>query len=225
MANLSKLVFSVVVSLMTLAYLPQSQANPNLINTSDAAQRLQNDLSNVNPQRRLKAVEGLSKAGTMKDSNAIVALLKDSDSQVSAAANSALWQIWGRTDSKSINALYTRGTSEMAAGELQKSITTFSQIIRTRPDFAEAWNKRATVYFFTGELQKSIADCDEVIKRNPNHFGALSGYGQIYLQLGQPDQALSYLEKAYAINPTMQSVAEGIAALKRAQERAGSQRI
>ncbi len=225
MANLSRLVFSLAASLTIWAYLPTSQANANVINTADATQRLQKDLSNVNPLRRLKAVEALSKTGTMKDSDAIVALLKDSNNQVSAAASSALWQIWGRTDSKSINALYTRGTSEMAAGELQKSIATFSQIIRTRPDFAEAWNKRATLYFFTGELQKSIADCDEVIKRNPNHFGALSGYGQIYLQLGQPDQALSYLEKAYAINPTMQSVAEGIAALRRAQERAGSQRI
>jgi tetratricopeptide (TPR) repeat protein len=174
---------------------------------------------------RLATISTLAKTGKMSDSKTLVALLKDADQRVSGAANNALWEIWARTDSKNINALYLRGTREMAAGEPQKAIATFSQIIRTRPDFAEAWNKRATLYFLIGENLKSIADCDEVIKRNRYHFGALAGYGQIYLQLGQPDQALLYFEKAYAINPTMQGVLEGISAIRQAQERAEAQRI
>jgi tetratricopeptide (TPR) repeat protein len=73
-------------------------------------------------------------------------------------------------------------------------------------------------------LKKSLADCDEVMKCNPNHFGALSGYGQIYAQLGDFDQALRYFEKAYAINPTMQGVAQTIKDIRRLQDREGAKR-
>jgi tetratricopeptide (TPR) repeat protein len=106
----------------------------------------------------------------------------------------------------------------------RQCITTFSQIIRLKPEFAEAWNKRAMVYYFTCDLQKSLADCYEVMKRNPNHFGTLSGYGQIYAQLGDFNQALRYFEKAYAINPTMQGVAQMIKDIRRLQEREGAKR-
>jgi tetratricopeptide (TPR) repeat protein len=227
MKILCSLGFCALLSLTCLVFAADFPNKGTSMVPSDATQAMRKELkglNDANPRSRLQAVELLSKTGTMKESDALVLLLKDRDNEVSSAAHNALWQIWGRTDNKAINSLYSRGTKEMAAGELQKSISTFTQIIRTRPDFAEAWNKRATLYFFTGELEKSLADCYEVIKRNPNHFGALAGYGQIYLQLGQPDQALRYLEKAYAINPTMQSVAEGIAAIRRAQEQSGARR-
>ena len=55
-----------------------------------------------------------------------------------------------------------------------RAVDTFTEMIRRQPEFAEGWNKRATVYYLLGEYQKSLADCDEVMKRNPYHFGALS---------------------------------------------------
>jgi tetratricopeptide (TPR) repeat protein len=87
---------------------------------------------------------------------------------------------------------------------------TFSRVIRQRPDFAEGWNKRATVYYILGDYRKSLTDCDEVLKRNPYHFGALSGYGMIYLHLNQPGQALHYFERALRLNPNPRSVEEAI---------------
>ena len=57
----------------------------------------------------------------------------------------------------------------MGAGDLRQSIATFTRIIELKPDFAEGWNKRATLYFLVGDFRKSLADCDEVIKRNPYH--------------------------------------------------------
>jgi tetratricopeptide (TPR) repeat protein len=161
---------------------------------------------------KLDAVNRLAKIGQMQDSNALVELLKDTDPVIGAASNAALWEIWARANDKNIDKLYQKGVAHMSAGQTQQAISTFSQIIRLKPEFAEAWNKRATVYYFAGDLQKSLADCDEVMKRNPNHFGALSGYGQIYAQMGDFDQALRYFEKAYAINPTMQGVAQSIKA-------------
>ena len=94
----------------------------------------------------------------------------------------------------------------MRAAQLEASIATFSEVIQRRPDFAEAWNKRATALFLAGEFRRSLADCDEVMKRNPLHFGALAGYGQIYFQLEQYEKAIEYWKRALQVNPNMTGV-------------------
>jgi tetratricopeptide (TPR) repeat protein len=183
-----------------------------------------NALVSQTTKTKLDAINRLGKIGQMQDSEALVDRLKDADPSIGVAANSALWQIWARANHKSTDKLYQKGIAQMSAGQSLEAIATFSQIIRLKPEFAEAWNKRATIYYFTGDLQKSLADCDEVMKRNPNHFGALSGYGQIYVQMGELDQALRYFEKAYAINPTMLSVARTIQDIRKLQDREGAKR-
>jgi tetratricopeptide (TPR) repeat protein len=181
-------------------------------------------LTSQTTKTKLDAILRLAKVGQMQDTNALVASLKDGDPAIGMAANTALWEIWARANDKAADKLYQKGLAQMSAGQSLEAITTFSQIIRLKPDFAEAWNKRATVYYFVGDLQKSLSDCDEVMKRNPNHFGALSGYGQIYAQMGDFDQALRYFEKAYLINPTMLGVAQTIKDIRKLQEREGARR-
>ncbi len=94
----------------------------------------------------------------------------------------------------------------MRLGAAAEAIKAFTLVIKNKPDFAEGWNKRATIYYSVGEYEKSLHDCDEVMKRNPLHFGALSGYGLIYVQMNQPELALDYFKRALAINPNMQGV-------------------
>jgi tetratricopeptide (TPR) repeat protein len=106
----------------------------------------------------------------------------------------------------------------MAGGELEAAIATFTHIIELKPDFAEGWNKRATLYFLTGDLRKSLADCDEVMKRNPYHFGALAGYAQIYIRLEQYERALKYAREALAINPNLDGMRRAAEALEDAIE-------
>ena len=96
-----------------------------------------------------------------------------------------------------------------------RAIDTFTAIIKKKPDFAEGWNKRATIYFLVGEYEKSLADCAEVVKRNPDHFGVLSGYGQIYVQLDQPERALDYFQRALKVNPNLHQVEIAVEQLKR----------
>ena len=157
-------------------------------------------------EARRRGAAALAEAGTMADVPALVGALRDSDPGVRALAERALWDVWSRSGSDEIDMLLQAGITEMQHGQLEVAIDTFSEVIRRRPDFAEGWNKRATVYYLVGEYRKSAADCDEVLKRNPAHFGALSGYGMIWLRLDEPARALERFEQALAVNPNLESV-------------------
>ena len=152
---------------------------------------------------RRAGVERLGEIGTMADADELVTLLHDNDERVRLHATAAMWQIWSRSGDRAIDALYQRGVQQMEMSRMGEAVATFSDIIRRKPSFAEAWNKRATIYFLLGEYALSLKDCDEVLKRNPNHFGALSGYGQIYLNMGDFERAVVYLERALKVNPNL----------------------
>ena len=155
----------------------------------------------------------------MGDAPALIAALRDADAGVRTIAEQALWAVWSRSGDARVDSLLRRGISEMDAEHLSEAIATFTQVIELKPDFAEGWNKRATVYYLAGEYRRSLADCDEVIKRNPQHFGALSGYGQIYLQLHQPEKALEYFRRAVEVNPNLDQVQSAIETLEAAEAR------
>ena len=150
----------------------------------------------------------------MADAPALLAALRDPDARVRVLAERALWEVWSRSGTEEVDDLLRAGIVEMQHGQLEASLDTFSEVIRRRPDFAEGWNKRATVYYLVGEYRKSAADCDEVLKRNPAHFGALSGYGMIWLRLDEPARALERFEQALAVNPNLDSVRETIEGLR-----------
>ena len=125
---------------------------------------------------------------------------------VRALADQSLWQVWSRSGDADVDAQFQRGLDQMNGRAFGEAIETFSQIIQRKPDFAEGWNKRATLYYLTGQYEKSLTDCEEVIRRNPAHFGALSGFGLNYLHLGKPEQALDYVERALAVNPNLYQI-------------------
>ena len=165
-------------------------------------------------EARQRAVRWLAEKGVMEDIPALVQALRDVDSRVRAFAENAMWQVWSRSGDAEADRLFAVGVEQMQARQAEAAVETFTGVIARRPEFAEGWNKRATVYYLLGEYTKSLADCDEVLKRNPYHFGALSGYGMIYLQLDQPTRALEYFERALAVNPNLSSVQEAADRLK-----------
>ena len=163
-------------------------------------------LKNPDPEERRRGVLGLAEVGRMDDAPALIRALRDPDERVRGTAEEALWAVWSRSGDARVDQLLRRGVSEMNGEHFGEAIATFTRIIELKPDFAEGWNKRATVYYLAGDYRHSLADCDEVIKRNPQHFGALSGYGQIYLQLDQPERALEYFRRALEVNPNLDGV-------------------
>jgi tetratricopeptide (TPR) repeat protein len=122
--------------------------------------------------------------------------------------------VWSRSGHEDVDRLFNTGVEQMGQGQLDAAVETFTRVIQRQPDFAEGWNKRATVYYVLGDYRRSLADCDEVLARNPYHWGALSGYGMIYMQLDQPARAIDYLERALAVNPNLDQVAHTIEALR-----------
>jgi len=171
-------------------------------------------VSQPNAETRLAAVQRLGEIGTMADADRLVASLRDENEKVRLYANVSMWEIWSRSGDNAIDLLYQRGIAQMEAGELREAVATFSTIVRRKPAFAEAWNKRATLFYMMGMMDLSLQDCAQVLKRNRNHFGALSGYGQIYLAKGDLQRAATYFERALAINPNLPGAASALHMLR-----------
>jgi tetratricopeptide (TPR) repeat protein len=177
----------------------------------DALKALENRTDAV---ARRQGLRTLAAAGTMADVPRIAQALRDPDRAVRILAEAVLWEIWSRSGDKEIDRLFAAGVQELSEGRWDDAVTTFTKVIARKPEFAEGWNKRATVYYLMGEYQKSLADCDEVMKRNPFHYGALSGYGMIYGQLDQPLRALEFYEQALGVNPNLDGVRSAIEILR-----------
>ncbi len=163
-------------------------------------------LEHPQSERRAEAVVWVANHGRMHDTGLLVKRLHDESPFVRGFAEQGLWLLWGRSGSGDIDRAMERGVEQMQAGRYAEAVATFSKVILRRPDFAEGWNKRATVYYLAGEYRKSLADCDEVLKRNPRHFGALSGYGQIHFMLEEYEQAIAWWRRALEVNPNMLGV-------------------
>lgn len=129
-----------------------------------------------------------------------------------------IWIEWSKSGSPALDLLLQRGRDAMDLGDLPAAIEHFSAIIDHDPDFAEAWNARATAFYMAGEFGPSVADIGHVLTLNPRHFGALSGLAMILEETGKPERALEVYRAALAIHPHMKGAAEAIERLEKEAE-------
>ena len=132
-------------------------------------------------------------------------VLKGDDPTRAARAAALLWQLWHQSGQPRLDALLAEGMDAMQSGRLDDASAVFSRLIETAPDFAEGWNKRATVRYMAKDYVGSIADCRETLARNPNHFGALSGQGLCHLALEQFREAADLFRRTLAVHPHLDS--------------------
>ena len=99
--------------------------------------------------------------------------------------------------------LLTVGSKLMSKGELNSAYNIFSEIIKSAPDWAEGWNKRATVLFLMGYYSESLSDIDETLKLERRHFGALSGKALVQIELKNYEDAISSYKAAQKIYPSI----------------------
>lgn len=159
---------------------------------------------------RQAATLALGLLGTMDASPAVATRLKDDDATVRRFAHDALWEIWFRGTNPSLS---WKLREALQLNDHAESLEALNDLIRTVPDYAEAFNQRAILFFRRGEFSRSALDCERVLRMNPQHFGAASGMGQCFLRLKKPRAALRAFRTALDINPDLDSVREAVDAL------------
>ena len=116
----------------------------------------------------------------------------------------AIWRVWLVSGNERADRLMAQGIEAMSGRDFDDALAAFDELVRLAPDFAEGWNKRATLHYLMGDLSASLADIDRTLKLEPRHFGALSGRGLVYLALGREEPALAAFDAALAIYPDLQ---------------------
>ncbi|MGH6848454.1 MAG: tetratricopeptide repeat protein [Methylocella sp.] len=115
-------------------------------------------------------------------------------------------RVWLQSDSDTANLLMQRAMVSMQAGNYPLALSLFGKLVTLEPDWAEAWNQRATTRFLTGDTDGAMADIDRVIKLEPRHFGALAGMGIILQGAGLEKSALEIFNKVLGIYPLEQDI-------------------
>ena len=114
---------------------------------------------------------------------------------------SDIWNIWYEVDDPKVIEYFEKGIQAMNLRNYPLAIRFFNNLIEEDPNFAEAWNKRATVHFMMGNFDQSMQDIIKTLELEPRHFGALDGMGLIFIHQGQFQQAIDVYDKMLEIFP------------------------
>ena len=143
-------------------------------------------------------------------------LKKSNNNFIAFEIEMKIWDIWStHPTQKELTESLANGSNLMSRGELEKAYEIFSVIIDSAPDWAEGWNKRATVLYLMGRYQESLEDIDEVLKHESRHFGALSGQGLVQTALENYEKAIKSYETVQKIYPSIKSAEVMIPQLKK----------
>ena len=128
------------------------------------------------------------------------------DDESAKYVENRIWAIWLASSSDTANLLMGRVKTATEAKDYDLAIKLLNSIIDIRPDFIEAWNRRATIYYMQKDFGRSLEDIHEVLAREPRHFGALSGLGIILQEVGDEKDALDAFRRALAIHPHLERI-------------------
>jgi tetratricopeptide (TPR) repeat protein len=140
-----------------------------------------------------------------------VRLKAASDVEAAQAIEAQIWTIWLQAGDPKIDALMSEGNEAIDAQKFGTALAKFSAIIAQRPDFAEGWNKRATVYYLMGDYAHSLEDIDRTLELEPRHIGALSGLGLVNLRMEREEAAADAFERVLNIDPHSVSAKNNLA--------------
>lgn len=130
-------------------------------------------------------------------------------------AEQRIWEIWsGHQDADAALAM-RNAVAALESGDLTGAEGELNMMVERWPDWAEAWNRRATLRFVEERDAESLDDIERTLALEPRHFGALSGFGQICFRADDISSALLAFEHAVAVNPNMESVRQAAEVLRR----------
>jgi tetratricopeptide (TPR) repeat protein len=153
----------------------------------------------------------LPKVGGDKSKNVdfLFGALKAAPDEASARhVEARIWAAWTQTPSDTVALLMVRSKAAMDAHQTEIALKLLDAVIKLKPDYTEAWNRRATLYYLQNDYGRALADIQQVLVREPRHFGALAGLGMIMQDLGEDKRALEAFRKALDVDPYLEKVPE-----------------
>ncbi|WP_067562209.1 tetratricopeptide repeat protein [Halofilum ochraceum] len=121
-----------------------------------------------------------------------------------------IWELWREIDDPGLAAAMEQGIVAMRSGRHAEAERRFSAVIEAQPDYAEAWNKRATARYLRGRYAGAAADIRRTLALEPRHFGALAGLGLVYMQLERYRAAIESFQRALEINPWLEGTRRNV---------------
>ena len=141
----------------------------------------------------------------MTEAEAVEALRGGDPARI-AQAEAALWAMWCRSGRPEHDALLAEGVTALERRDFDGALAILTRLVEAAPDWAEAWNKRATARYVARDFAGAIRDCEATLARKPHHFGALSGQGLCHLALEQYAPAAALFRRALGVHPSLASV-------------------
>ena len=156
----------------------------------------------------IKPPSNLSKSqrGTQSLDLLFEALKVAPDESSAKAIEERIWAIWVASGSDTANLLMTRVKAAIDAEDLDLAIKLLDAIIEIKPDYVEAWNRRATVYYQKKDYGRALSDISHTLALEPRHFAAFAGLGMIMQDVGDDKHALDAFRRALALNPRLQRI-------------------
>ncbi|MFT6302422.1 MAG: tetratricopeptide (TPR) repeat protein [Granulosicoccus sp.] len=142
-------------------------------------------------------------------------LLNETDSESSTALEGQIWQHWLSAPDKNSANLLSQISNAMGVRRFEIALRLSNQLVDSYPDFAEAWNKRATIHYLMRNYAMSVADIRETVRLEPRHFGAISGLGMIFLQENNIPAALQAFEQVLKISPASSNAKRSVERVRR----------
>ena len=130
-----------------------------------------------------------------------------------------IWQRWTANDDPEVSQLMQIGIRALNYSTYRKALQSFDRVIEIAPEFAEGWNKRATLYYHIKEYRRSIDDIKKTLRLEPRHFGAWSGLGLVSIAQENYSGALAAFKKALSINPHISNMRRYVQKLEDWQQR------
>lgn len=132
------------------------------------------------------------------------------DASTAQVVEDKIWQLWLDAPDENSHLLMSQLTRAMSSGQLNMALNLADQLIDSAPEFAEAWNKRATIHYLIGDDDESVADIRKTLSLEPRHFGAISGLGLIFMRQGNMEAALEAFEQVLLISPASSSAQRSV---------------
>jgi tetratricopeptide (TPR) repeat protein len=142
------------------------------------------------------------------------ALKAAQDGKAADAVAERIKRIWMRSGSDTADLILQRADAALDQQDLPLSLELLDRLVALEPDWAEAWNRRATVFFLMNDDQRSMADIAETLKREPRHYGAIAGMGLIFLHRGNKKLAYEAFQRVLAVYPALETAKKAVEELR-----------